>query len=181
VLEVQKDAIGAARPGAEYVELHLAAMRRTAELLTEVGILQGSVDELVERGAVSVFFPHGLGHLLGVDVHDMEDLGDRAGYEAGKARSNHPSLAALRLDRVLRPRMCVTIEPGFYQIPVLQRRARSDVKVANLIDWDRLGQFQDVRGIRIEDDVLISSGEAEVLSKSAPKEIREIEAVLEDR
>lgn len=178
VLEVQTSAISSALVGTRYSDLHLSAVRRTGQLLIETGILRGSLDELVEKGAVSVFFPHGLGHLLGVDVHDMEDLGDRAGYESGKARSTHPALAALRLDRVLRAGMCVTIEPGFYQIPVLLQRARSDPELSPLIDWDCLARFGDVRGIRIEDDILVTDDEPEVLSEDAPKKVRDIEAVL---
>ncbi len=179
VLDVQKKAASGVGPGVNYADLHLAAVRNVAEFLRDLGVLRGGLDELVQSGAASVFFPHGLGHLLGLDVHDMEDLGDRAGYGENQERDAHPTLATLRLTRVLKAGMCVTIEPGFYQVPLLLERARADARVAQLIDWQRLGSFSDVRGIRIEDDVLVSDGGGIVLSDAAPKEIEHIEQMLE--
>ena len=176
VLNVQKSAIVAARANVEYVQLHWAALREMAAGLAELGILRGATDDLVELGAASIFFPHGLGHLLGVDVHDMEDLGDRAGYGPGRARSEHVAQAPLRLDRQLMPGMVVTIEPGFYQVPMLLERARLDTRLSSMVDWNRLEAFADVRGIRIEDDVLITADASEVLSQDAPKEIEDLES-----
>lgn len=178
VLDVQRRAIEGARPGVDYAELHLTALRQMAESLVDLGILKGSTDALVETGAASVFFPHGLGHLLGLDVHDMEDLGDRAGYAPGQERSPHPSLSTLRLRRVLQQDMYVTIEPGFYQVPLLLKRAQENQQVRELIDFRRLQAFSDVRGIRIEDDVLVGETGPRVLSAGAPKEISEIEELL---
>lgn len=178
VLTVQKNAIFAARANADYVRLHWAALREMAAGLVGLGILRGAPDDLVELGAASIFFPHGLGHLLGVDVHDMEDLGDRAGYGPGRTRSEHVAQAALRLDRELKPGMVMTIEPGFYQVPMLLERARRDARLQSMVNWNRLEAFADVRGIRIEDDVLITASEPEVLSSGAPKEIDELEAVI---
>jgi Xaa-Pro aminopeptidase len=178
VLAVQKAAVAGAVSGVNYAALHERAGRAFAEGLAELGILRGSSDELFESGAASLFFPHGLGHLLGLDVHDMEDLGDRAGYGSGAVRSLHPAFTALRLNRTLLPGMCVTIEPGFYQVPLLLERARADNAVRHLVNWDRLADFSDVRGIRIEDDVLITEREPEVLSRDAPKEISEVCAVV---
>lgn len=176
VLAVQKSAIADARPGREYAELHLRALREMAAGLTDLGILKGATDSLVESGAAALFFPHGLGHLLGLDVHDMEDLGHRAGHDEGRAVSSNPALASLRLNRVLRTNMVVTIEPGFYQIPLLLEKAREDASLRDAVNWERLESFADVRGIRIEDDVLIQDDEPEVLSSAAPKEIEAIEA-----
>lgn len=180
VLQVQKRAIEGVRSGVDYADLHLRAVRQTAEALVDLRILKGTTDALVETGAASVFFPHGLGHLLGLDVHDMEDLGDAAGYAPGQERSEHPTFSTLRLRRVLRENMCVTIEPGFYQVPLLLERAKTDARVSQLIDWNRLEEFSDVRGIRIEDDVLVGAQGASVLSAEAPKEISEIEDLLAD-
>jgi Xaa-Pro aminopeptidase len=143
--------------------------------LVDLGILRGVPDDLVDLGAASVFFPHGLGHLLGLDVHDMEDMGDRAGYGPGRSRSEHVAQASLRLDRILKPGMVVTVEPGFYQVPMLLERARGDARISTMVNWTQLERFADVRGIRIEDDVLITSGAPDVLSKEAPKEISELE------
>ncbi len=179
VLDVQLGAIDGVREGVRYLDLHRLAGRRMGEGLVDLGILKGRADDLYARGAVAVFFPHGLGHLLGLDVHDMEDLGDRAGYDAGSSRSEKPGESALRLDRVLARDQVVTIEPGFYQSPLLLERARSNPALAELIDWERLAHFADVRGIRIEDDVRVGDGPAEVLSQAAPKRIAELEALIQ--
>lgn len=178
VLAVQKAAIVSAVAGVRYLELHRQAGHTMGEGLVELGLLRGEAGDLYERGAVAVFFPHGLGHLLGLDVHDMEDLGDRAGYDVGAERSTQPGESALRLDRRLAADQVVTIEPGFYQSPLLLERARLDPRVRDAVVWERLPAFADVRGIRIEDDVRITSGAAQVLSASAPKEIDALETIL---
>jgi len=175
VLAVQMQTIDAVRPNVRYLELHRQALRMLASGLVDVGILRGNVDTLVEVGAASLFCPHGLGHLLGLDVHDMEDLGDLAGYAPGRSRSERRGDSALRLDRDLVPGMVVTIEPGFYQIPALIEQARSDAYLAEHVDFDVLSRFADVRGIRIEDDVLVTDGPAEVLSILAPKLAADVE------
>lgn len=178
VLRVQLAAVAEVRPGAEYVELHTRACLRMAEALKELGLLRGTAEALFESGAVSVFFPHGLGHLLGLDVHDMEDLGERAGYGPGRSRSEHPAMKALRLDRTLESDMVVTIEPGFYVSPLLLARARDEKTISALINWSEVDRYLGVRGIRIEDDVLVTEDEPVVLSQSAPKTVAEIEACL---
>jgi Xaa-Pro aminopeptidase len=123
---------------------------------------------LVEQDAHALFFPHGVGHLLGLDVHDMEDLGDLAGYAPGRRRSDRFGLSYLRLDRPLQAGMAVTIEPGFYQVPgILQDSAWRD-RYRDCVNWDRLADFADVRGIRIEDDVLITNQGTEVLTIALP-------------
>ncbi len=176
VLAAQARAFEGVRPGVGYLEVHLAALETFATGLRELGILKGSVDALVESGAAAVFLPHGIGHLLGLDVHDMEDLGDRAGYARGRERSNDPGLRYLRLDRDLEPGMLVTVEPGFYQIPSMLARARNEACLAQLIDFDRLASFGDVRGIRIEDDVLVTEQGHEVLSQALPRTPDAVEA-----
>jgi len=175
VLSVQERAIERARPGARFLQLHRLMLEDLARGLLDVGILRGSLDELVERGVAAVFCPHGLGHLLGLDVHDMEDLGDLAGYAPGRERSVRRAEAALRLDRDLAPGMVVTIEPGFYRIPPLLDAARADQGLSQCIAWDVLARFSDVSGIRIEDDVLIGAGAPEVLSAAAPKRVSDVE------
>lgn len=175
VLSVQKSAIDEVRAGVGFRELHRRSQLRMADGLLELGLLRGSRDAVYEVGAVAVFYPHGLGHLLGLDVHDMEDLGDRAGYADGRGRSEHPSERALRLDRDLLAGMVVTIEPGFYRSPLLLARAKADPRVAAAIDWVRVDDFADVRGIRIEDDVEVLPEGARVLSVDAPKEVAALE------
>jgi Xaa-Pro aminopeptidase len=122
----------------------------------------------VAMDAHALFFPHGVGHLLGLDVHDMEDLGDLAGYETGRSRSDRFGLCYLRLNRPLRPGMLVTIEPGFYQVPALLQDPERRAKYQKVVDWERLEAFADVRGIRIEDDVLVTESGHEVLTEALP-------------
>ncbi|MEB2324856.1 MAG: aminopeptidase P family protein [Sorangiineae bacterium] len=176
LLAAQLAAIGAVRPGVRYLEVHRAAGKRLLEGLIAEGIFRGELDGLYERGAAALFFPHGVGHLLGLDVHDLEDLGDRAGYAPGRSRSEAPGDRYLRLDRELEPGMAVTIEPGFYRIDAL---LSDPARVGSLepdLDRDALARFSDVRGIRIEDDVLVTERGAEVLTAAIPKRVAELEA-----
>jgi Xaa-Pro aminopeptidase len=181
VLEAQARAIAVARPGARYRDVHEAAKRAIVEGLRALGIFKGDVDGLLERGAAALFFPHGIGHLLGLDVHDMEDLGDRAGYAPGRARSARFGDAFLRLDRDLAAGMLVTIEPGFYQVPQILGDATYTAAVGADLDRDVLAQYGDVRGIRIEDDVLITASGNEILSAAVPKDAAAIEALMASR
>lgn len=174
VLEAQKAAIERARPGTRYRHIHEAASMKLTEGLLSVGIFQGSADDLFQRGAYTVFFPHGIGHLLGLDVHDMEDLGDRAGYAKGRQRPSRFGDRYLRLDRDLQPGMVVTIEPGFYQVPAILNSPQLIEPFRGDIDWQELENFADIRGIRIEDDILITEGEPVVLTGAVPKEAEEL-------
>jgi Xaa-Pro aminopeptidase len=149
------------------------------EGLVELGILKGEPQDLVDRDAHALFFPHGVGHLLGLDVHDMEDLGDRAGYAPGRQRSSRFGLGYLRLDRPLQVGMVVTIEPGFYQVPAILQDPDRKKQFQDSVNWERLKQFGDVRGIRIEDDVLITESGCEVLTAALPTQISEIEACVQ--
>lgn len=119
VLAAHDACIEAAQPGVEYRDLHLLACRTLATGLVDLGLLKGHAEDLVARDVHALFFPHGVGHLLGLDVHDMEDLGDLAGYAPGRQRSDRFGLKFLRLDRPLAANMVVTIEPGFYQVPAI--------------------------------------------------------------
>lgn len=178
VLEAQIAAISAVRPGVSFRDVHRTASRALVHGLCDLGVLVGGEEELFERGAAALFFPHGIGHLLGLDVHDMEDLGDRAGYAPGRARSTAPGERYLRLDRELEPGMCVTIEPGYYRIPSIIDDALALGDLASAIDRSVLDRLSDVRGIRIEDDVLVTENGSEVLTASIPKTIPEMEAVI---
>ncbi len=163
--------------GVEYRDIHLIAALIMAEGLVNLGILRGNPNDLVDKDAHALFFPHGIGHLLGLDVHDMEDLGDLAGYEISRTRSDRFGLGYLRLDRPLRSGMVVTIEPGFYQVPGILNRKDFREKYKNDVNWDKLQQFPDVRGIRIEDDVLVTETRTEVLTANLPTQGSEIEAL----
>ena len=178
VLAAQIDAIDRARPGVRYRDVHLQAARTLTRGLVDEGILRGDVDSLVERGVHALFFPHGVGHLLGLDVHDMEDLGDRAGYPDGQARDAQFGLSYLRLDRELLEGMAVTIEPGFYQVPALLNDASRCAFAKECLDRSALERFSDVRGIRIEDDVLVTASAPVVMTAGAPKGAAEVEAAV---
>lgn len=178
VLAAHDRCIQKAVPGVEYRELHLLAATVITEGLIDLGILRGQATDLVEMDAHALFFPHGVGHLLGLDVHDMEDLGDLAGYALGRSRSDRFGLCYLRLHRPLSPGMAVTIEPGFYQVPAILNDPERREKYQHVINWERLEQFSDVRGIRIEDDVLITETGNQVLTDKLPTQTADIESLV---
>lgn len=178
VLAAHDRCIETARPGMEYRDLHWTAALVLAEGLVDLGILRGRAQDLIEQDAHALFFPHGVGHLLGLDVHDMEDLGDLAGYAPGRTRSDRFGLCYLRLDRPLQAGMAVTIEPGFYQVPALLNDPDRRSRYQDVVNWDRLSQFADVRGIRIEDDVLITEAGCEVLTADLPNQAKDVEAMV---
>ncbi|MGF1588074.1 MAG: aminopeptidase P family protein [Pleurocapsa sp.] len=178
VLQAHDQCIAKLRTGVEYQNIHLLAAAIIAAGLVDLGILQGNPEDLVAMDAHALFFPHGVGHLLGLDVHDMEDLGDVAGYELGRSRSDRFGLGYLRLNRPLQSGMLVTIEPGFYQVPAILNDPDFRAKYRDVVNWERLAQFADVRGIRIEDDVLITESGSEVLTAELPTKINEIEDLI---
>jgi Xaa-Pro aminopeptidase len=178
VLTAHDACIAEIRPGVEYRDIHLLAAKTIAAGLVDLGIFKGNPDSLVEQDAHALFFPHGVGHLLGLDVHDMEDFGDIAGYEPGRVRSDRFGLCYLRLDRPLHPGMVVTIEPGFYQVPAILQDPERRAKYREVVNWEQLAQFNDVRGIRIEDDVLVTETGSEVLTAALPNDPSMIESLV---
>ncbi|WP_017713557.1 aminopeptidase P family protein [Prochlorothrix hollandica] len=178
VLAAHDACIAALKPGVEYEAIHLLACEVLAQGLVDLGILRGQPLDLVAADAHALFFPHGVGHLLGLDVHDMEDLGDRAGYAPGRVRSDRFGLGYLRLHRPLQAGMVVTIEPGFYQVPALLEDPQRRDRYRHQVNWERLAEFADVRGIRIEDDVLITEAGCRVLTAALPTAIAALEALL---
>jgi Xaa-Pro aminopeptidase len=171
VLDVQQAAIAAARPGVEYKDLHLAACIRIARGLTDLGMLKGDPADLVERDAHALFFPHGLGHMLGLSTHDA------GGCLAGRTPSDRFGLKWLRADLPLEPGYVVTIEPGIYFIKALIDDPQRRERFADCVDWAKVDALRDFGGIRIEDDVLITPDGADVLTAAIPKSIGEIEAL----
>ncbi len=169
VLAVQAEAIAAVRPGVEYRDLHLAAARGAADGLVQLGILRGDPVSLVERDAHAIFFPHGLGHMLGLATHDA------GGCLAGRQPSDRFGLKWLRMDLPLEPGYVMTIEPGIYFIRGLLTDPERRRAYADAVNWDRVDTLLDFGGIRIEDDVLVTSQGAEVLSAAIPKSIKDIE------
>ncbi|MEG3966576.1 aminopeptidase P family protein [Microcoleus sp. T2B6] len=178
VLAAHDACIDKVSAGVEYRDIHLLAARIMAEGLVDLGILRGNVEDLVEMDAHALFFVHGIGHLIGLDVHDMEDLGDLAGYEEGRTRSSRFGLGFLRLNRVLRPGMLVSIEPGFYQVPAILNNPENRAKYEDFVKWEELEKFADVRGIRIEDDILVIDEGREVLTGKLPTKAPEIEELV---
>jgi Xaa-Pro aminopeptidase len=166
-------AVEMVEPGAHFRDLHLAASLEIAEGLVELGILKGDPRELVDKGVHALFFCHGLGHLVGLDVHDMEDFGDRIGYEEGEERSEQFGLSNLRLSRELEAGMVVTIEPGYYRVPALLDGEMGKA-FESYLDREVLEKYSDVRGIRIEDMVLVTEDGHRVLSSELPTASDEI-------
>lgn len=171
VLEVQRKAIEGAGPGVEYKALHMAAAHEIAAGLAHLGILRGSAAELVERDAHALFFPHGLGHMLGLSTHDA------GGCLAGRSPSDRFGLKWLRADLPLQPGYVVTIEPGIYFIKALIDDPVRRRNFADCVNWERVDALGEFGGVRIEDDVLITETGADVLTGGIPKSIAEIEAL----
>lgn len=178
VAEAERVAIASCVSGAEYRDLHLLAAGVLCRGMVDLGLLRGDVDSLVERGAHAVFFPHGVGHLLGLDVHDMEALGDAAGYGPGRARSDQFGLAFLRLDRTLEAGMAVTIEPGFYVVPGILADAGLRERLGDAVAWDAADGWRSFGGIRVEDDVLVTAGEPEILTGALEWAARDVEELV---
>jgi Xaa-Pro aminopeptidase len=184
VLRANETGVAGATVGTRFRYLHLAAARVIAEGLVDLGILRGSPEDLVERGAHALFFPHGLGHFLGLDAHDLESFGDRVLYGEGRARSEQFGTAFLRIDRDLEPGMVVTIEPGIYFVPAILRHPELSARFADCVDFDRAEELlsrnegRGFGGIRIEDDVRITSDGPEVLTAAIPKGVENVEALV---
>ncbi|MGL5063525.1 MAG: aminopeptidase P family protein [Microcoleus sp.] len=178
VLAAHDACIDRIKPGVEYRDIHLLAARIIAEGLVDLGVLRGNPEDLVELDAHALFFVHGIGHLIGLDVHDMEDFGDLAGYQAGRSRSSRFGLGYLRLNRVLQAGMLVSIEPGFYQVPAILNDPEIRAKYQDFVNWEKLNNFADVRGIRIEDDILVTEAGRDVLTVELPTNPLEIEALV---
>lgn len=158
VYECNEFAFSLTRPGVAYRDVHLAVSRLMLERLSSLGLVRGDVDAMVEAGVAGLFMPHGLGHNMGLDVHDMEDMGeDLVGYDPGQTRSPQLGLGSLRMARRLVPGNVVTDEPGIYFIPALIDRWRADGTARDFVNYDKLQEYYDFGGIRLEDDVLVTS------------------------
>jgi Xaa-Pro aminopeptidase len=179
VLNANMAAIDAIKPGILYRDVHMLAAKTIAEGLKAVGIMKGDTDEAVAQGAHAMFFPHGLGHMLGMDVHDMEGVGENnVGYDDETKRSSQFGTAFLRLARKLQPGFVLTVEPGIYFIPALIDQWRNEGKFTDFINYDILESYKDFGGIRIEDDVLVTDTGSKVLGKPIPKSVEEVEATM---
>ena len=166
------------KPGVSYQEIHLNVAKAMANDLKAIGLMQGDMEDAVAQGAHALFFPHGLGHMLGMDVHDMEDLGENlVGYGDHIVRSNQFGLKALRLGRTLKPGFVLTVEPGLYFIPALINQWQAQQKHQQFINYSKLAAYQNFGGIRIEDNILVTNNGNQVLGPPIPKSITEIHAL----
>ncbi len=178
VLQAQETAIQSIKPGIMFKDIHLQSASVIASGLKDVGLMKGDMDAAVQAGAHALFFPHGLGHMIGLDVHDMEDLGeDYVGYDHTVERSTQFGLAYLRLAKKLEPGNVVTVEPGIYFIPDLIDQWASENKFDQFIDYAKVAEYRDFGGIRIEDDILVTQDGSQVLGKSIPKTVDEVEEI----
>ncbi|MBO4657672.1 MAG: aminopeptidase P family protein [Bacteroidales bacterium] len=182
VSEANNLALGLARPGISYRDVHLAAARLILQGLKNIGLVKGDVDEAVAAGAAGLFMPHGLGHNMGLDVHDMENLGENyVGYEEGVKRSTQLGLGSLRMARVLKPGNVVTDEPGIYFIPALIDKWKAEGTCRDFINFEALDAYRSFGGIRIEDDLLITESGARLLgSKRLPRTVEEVENAMSE-
>ncbi|MDY5969554.1 MAG: aminopeptidase P family protein [Bacteroidales bacterium] len=179
VLAANMEALKAIKPGITYKEVHTAASRVLAQGYKELGILKGNLDDIVENGAHSLMMPHGLGHMMGLDVHDMENYGQiNVGYDDETRPSTQFGLASLRCGRRLQPGFVLTDEPGCYFIPALIDKWHKEGTCRDFVNFNELEKWKDFGGIRIEDDVLVTEDGCRVLGKPIPKTVKEIEDTM---
>ncbi|MEM8528470.1 MAG: aminopeptidase P family protein [Bacteroidota bacterium] len=178
VLDAEERAIEACRAGIPYRDVHFLASKVIVEGLKEVGLMKGDAEEAVAKGAHTLFFMHGLGHMIGLDVHDMEDLGeDYVGYSESIVRSKDFGTAYLRLGRELEEGFVITVEPGIYFIPELIKRWKAESKYESFINYEKLEDYLNFGGIRIEDNVLITESGRRILGERIAKSVEEVEAL----
>jgi Xaa-Pro aminopeptidase len=176
ILNAQEKAIEAVKPGVEFRDIHLLACRKLASGLKDLGLMKGDIEQAVHAGAHTLFFQCGLGHMLGLDVHDMESMGEEyVGYTDSIKRNPKFGFKSLRLAKALEPGFVVTVEPGIYFIPELIDRWKADQKNSQYINYELLEEYRDFGGIRIEDDILVTDTGHRVLGPKIPKAITEVE------
>jgi Xaa-Pro aminopeptidase len=169
------DAVAALAPGVPNKDVHFTACRTIFEGMKALGIMRGDTDAALEAGAHAMVMPHGIGHMMGLDVHDMENLGEVEVGWAGEPKSTQFGLKSLRLGRPLEPGFVLTIEPGIYFIPQLIDLWRAESRLADFIDYDELDKWRDFGGVRNEEDFLITEDGARRLGPRKPQTIAEIE------
>ncbi|MHC4118327.1 MAG: aminopeptidase P family protein [Planctomycetota bacterium] len=178
VLQAQTQAIEAARPGVEFRNVHRLASEVLVSGLKDLGLVRGDPVEAVEAGVHTLFFQCGLGHMMGLDVHDMEGLGeDFVGYTDTIKRNPEFGWRSLRLAKALEPGYVITVEPGIYFIPELIDRWKAERKNAQFLNYDTVEKYRDFGGVRIEDDVLVTEEGSRMLGRPIPRTIEEVEAM----
>ena len=175
VLRAQEAAIARCRPGAEYREVHAEAGLVLAEGLVEIGLLRGKAEDLLESGASTVFYPHGTGHPLGLDAHDLRSYGTRAGWAPKRKEGDPPNNGYSMVNWKLQPGMVFTVEPGVYFVPAMIRRPSHRERFASEVNFEMAERYLGFGGIRIEDDILVTELAPEVLSAAIPNAIEQME------
>ena len=179
VKEMQEVVLKELKPGVNFKEMHKLSAYIGIKRLKELGLLKGSCDEALEKGVYGLFYPHGLGHMLGLDVHDMESLGeDYVGYSKKIKRDADFGISFLRLGKNLKKGFCITVEPGIYFIPELYAQWKEKDKLSHLINYKEFKNYMDFGGVRIEDNIYITENGSKNLSIQIPKEIDEIENLM---
>ncbi len=167
------------KPGSTYLSVHLAAAEVIASGLKDLGLMKGDVKDAVRNGAHALFMPHGLGHMLGLDVHDMEDLGQiYVGYDNETRPVDQFGTANLRMGRKLQPGFVITNEPGIYFIPALIEKWKSEKINNDYINFDRLSDYFEFGGIRLEDDILVTETGSEIIGERIPINPDDIEDLM---
>lgn len=178
VLDAMETSIAQSKPGVKFRDVHLHAGKVICNGLKSLGLMQGDTEAAVAAGAHALFFPHGLGHMIGLDVHDMEVLGeDIVGYDEQTQRSQQFGLGYLRLAKELQPGFELTVEPGIYFIPELIDMWQGENKHGEFIDYEGVQKYRGFGGIRIEENVLVTDRGQRILGKAIPKTIADVEAL----
>jgi Xaa-Pro aminopeptidase len=180
VLNANNHAISLIKSGVLYRDIHLESAKIIAEGLTELGIMKGNPVDAVREGAHAMFMPHGLGHMMGLDVHDMEGLGeDHVGYDSEIKRSSQFGLGGLRLGRKLQTGFVLTSEPGIYFIPDLIKKWKAENINSDFINFDKVqSEYLDFGGIRLEDDLLVTETGHQMIGKRIPITVEEVEETM---
>jgi len=176
-LNAHNHAISLLKPGKPFKEVHLETCKVIAEGMKDFGLMKGNMDDALAAGAHALFFPCGLGHMMGLDIHDMEGLGEEyVGYD-GELKSTQFGLKSLRLGRKLEPGFVLTIEPGIYFIPELMDKWRSENKFMDFLNYDEINKFRKFSGCRNEESFLITENGAQLIGKQKPKSIEDVERI----
>ncbi len=174
-LDAHEKAISMLKPGIPFKEVYFESARTMMQGMKMLGFVKGDVNVAVEKGAHAMFFPCGLGHMMGLDVHDMENLGEQyVGYD-NEAKSTQFGLKSLRLGRKLEPGFVLTIEPGIYFIPQLIDLWKSENRFAAFLNYEKIEEYRNFGGLRNEEDFLITETGARLLGKPLAKTIEEVE------
>lgn len=174
-LNAHNAAIAKLQPGVSFKDVHLTACRAVAEGMKQMGFMKGNLDDAIQQGAHALFFQCGTGHMMGMDVHDMENLGEVCVGYNGKAKSTQFGLKSLRLGRELEPGFVLTIEPGIYFIPELIDMWKTEKRFEEFINYDKVEQYKDFGGCRNEENFLVTADGARLLGKPIPKSIADVE------